>query len=113
MMGYGNGVAGYYHMGYCSPKCSLIPGYCTGRTASDCSVCTTHAAKNTDGVCVCEDYWSGPDCSVRAEYATCAEVCSGCRGPLASDCTSCVPHATLNLSGHCVCDSSWTGDDCS
>jgi hypothetical protein len=59
----------YYHK--CSPKCSMAPGFCTGRTASDCIRCANHASEDATGACVCDPFWSGSDCSVRSSYATC------------------------------------------
>jgi hypothetical protein len=101
MGGYGTGYgagAGYGSMGYdpyftnthtyhkCSPKCSMAPGFCTGRTADDCVRCANHATEDGSGTCVCDPFWSGSDCSVRSTYATCAATCSGCTGPTAGDC---------------------------
>ena len=44
----------------CDPKCY---GSCTGPTAYDCNFCVHRAHRNIDGECVCDDYWTGKDCS--------------------------------------------------
>ncbi len=68
------------YKGICDPRCE---GQCTGPTNHDCLSCTTHAALDMSGNCVCDNYWSGARCSTYApRQYTCDPKClNGCDGP--------------------------------
>lgn len=61
--------------------------------------------KCVSGKCVCDDGYSGSDCSI-----VCALTCKTCSGSAATQCLTCYSHATKNISGACECDSQFTLD---
>jgi len=115
--------------------CDDICNFCYGPTDYDCMECVENAHRNEWGQCVCNNYWSGSDCTTFDEDY-CSPVCDGCTGPEDTDCKECVQNAArrersgFQLSStdssahdewnfnyeerpHCVCKDGWTGYDCS
>ncbi|XP_051920619.1 teneurin-3 isoform X7 [Hippocampus zosterae] len=77
---------------HCNPgwggiSCEILKSTCPEQ-------CSSHGTFNTDsGTCVCEDTWTGADCSI--------EVCV----------VDCGPHGTC-LGGMCHCEEGWAGAQC-
>jgi hypothetical protein len=106
------------YVGTCDRRCSGVfgnqtrPNTCYGPSNSDCFACSEHAHyDHISGACVCDDFWSGVDCSIWE--GPCDARCTGlCLGPGNTDCVACVPNASMTL-GACLCDVGWTVlDDC-
>ena len=94
----------------CDPKCY---GGCKGPSSYDCNYCINRAHRTYSGECICDDNWSGPDCSIFTdEYNECHARCVKCTSPSAFECTECVEHAHLNDYGSCICNEGWSGLDC-
>jgi len=84
---------------------------CHGPESCDCDHCVENADFDSDGLCVCNDKWSGYTCTEWVGY--CDHKCIGCNGPSALDCDGCVPNAFRNSEGECECDFDWKDEDCS
>jgi hypothetical protein len=95
--------------GYCSPICEAKHG-CKGPHESDCIECVENASRDAYGNCVCDPYWSGPDCSTFA--GSCHPSCGSCRGPGYHDCILCCPNSYMGDDHDCHCNSGWSGDHC-
>ena len=97
------------YIGPCHPSC-FDSGGCNGPTASDCITCFPNATRDEFGNCICDQYWTGRDCS---KYAgPCNDKCFGCHGPKDSDCELCATNAYLNGNEQCVCLEEWGGPQC-
>lgn len=97
--------------GNCDPRCHGCKGPTNGECTGPNFVCVPNAS-DVGGNCVCDDEWTGPDCSYFK--GACASTCHGCHGPLASHCEYCVEHAykDLNNNDECTCDDLWNGPKC-
>jgi len=63
--------------GDCDSKC--LDGLCSGPYAYQCTKCTENAHRDSYGRCVCDDYWSGPNCDLYQGRCHCS--CATCVGP--------------------------------
>ena len=108
----GDDCGTYVYTGKCHELCD---GECFGPSATDCVQCVPHSVRDFNGTCICEDYWTGDDCSVRLYLGTCSPKCNqiyGCTGPEAQDCVRCVDNASRDAYGHCTCDDGWINENC-
>jgi hypothetical protein len=82
--------------GCINPSC---PNLCTtcDEDPDICSVCTTNATADNEGVCLCnpEHYESGTSC------LRCQNLCSECDD--GNSCRACKAYASKNLNGTCEC----------
>ena len=77
----GDDCGTYVYSGKCHDLCD---GECFGPSATDCVQCVPHSVRDYNGTCICEDYWTGDDCSVRLYMGKCSPKCNqiyGCTGP--------------------------------
>ena len=102
----------YAYTGHCHQLCETE---CFGPDAADCVTCVPHSHKDSNNTCVCDEYWSGDDCSLRLYLEACHPICDqryGCRGPAAEDCVECNSYSERDFEGHCQCIDGYHGNDC-
>ena len=113
-LAYWHGVdcGSYTYTGHCHALCD---GECFGPCATDCVQCVPHAHRDGDQTCVCDENWTGDDCSVRMYVEACHPICDhryGCVGPAREDCKECNDYAERDFYGHCQCKHGFGGDEC-
>jgi hypothetical protein len=81
----------------CHPRCA---DGCTGPTTYDCISCAPRSHRAYYEECVCDEGWSGSDCSTyQPGYDKCHDRCLTCSGPSVFDCLECNETANKNAWG--------------